>query len=790
MTAKFINAIKRYLLCGLLCVCALVMPACGPKPQSKDCGCGCDCGPECVCQDSGDCDCGCQVTIGEYSQVKFYDELFGNARNYSADEFADPELYYRMLPVIHKDGTVPGGVNEANLRLLKELGYGGVVTNVSLTNDYLENEFAWEVFDEMIETAVETLGMRVWLYDEYYYPSGGARDKVLKDNPEWQAQGLSVKTLPAKAGASVQLSTPKSHTLVSAAAYKGSSMKDIDLGTKREAAVSGNGQATFTNDTGDSYLLVCLYSKNWYEGTHPQYNIMESRRFIDLLRPEPVQKFLNVTYDKYKEHVGKYFNNGIESFFFDEPAMPGTYFNESSPLNILDVPDATLERLDTVNYSGVLGAQFQKDWGYDMQPYLPYLYHGGNAINTGDEALRFRWHYNSTIARLVAENYFGQIGSWCAANNINSSGHMLAEETLASCAILSGNMIRNYSRMQIPGIDMLHGEPGPVISQSNVMKTASSAAEFDGKQRVFCEVSDWGTPNSDWNARIAAVAVQYAAGINTFVSYYEPLSSNKEGNRLFTDATARMGYMLDGGISEKSVAVYYPMEGIYATTTNASSINVFNTSVSALSNNYLNLTRSLFTNQIDYLLVDADNVLRAEISDGALVTPAGQRFTTFIVPQTLAIKSGVMEKIKAMADAGVRVVFQNDNILCESASGQSAMDSLFSDIRRISGVSVISGNTDVINYVKGLKDSCYVKVTDNNVIAVKHQNKDNSVYFLTNTKSTPLSFTVLMSESNKTYRLWNATDGTVTELSATQNGDWAEAVLILPAYNSVFITAA
>ena len=67
-----------------------------------------------------------------------------------------------------------GKVNYIKSRIdkLKRLGYGGVVMNVDYKG-YLKNPNDFELFFECARYAKQN-GLRVWIYDEQYYPSGGA----------------------------------------------------------------------------------------------------------------------------------------------------------------------------------------------------------------------------------------------------------------------------------------------------------------------------------------------------------------------------------------------------------------------------------------------------------------------------------------------------------------------------------------------------------------------------------------------------------------------------------------
>lgn len=726
--------------------------------------------------------------VGEYNKITFYDKLFGNERKYSESEFFDPAVEYRLLPVLNEDASKPKGASIANLEKLKKYGYGGVVTNVGWTDDYLFNDTAWELLEEAVAYAVEDLGLRVWLYDEYAYPSGGARNLVLKDNPEWQAQGVAQKSFVVPAGVTQKVTCPEEHTLLAAYAYPGGALASVSVSSALACRREADGTAIFVNDTGKECVMICLYKKNWYEGTHPQWNIMESRRYIDVMNPAPVGKFIDVTYEAYKKHLGKYFNNGIESFFYDEPALPGIYKSRCSVLNVLDEPNENLEILDTYNYSPVISEYFLERWGYDMTPYLPYLYKSGSEVNESAEAMRFRLHYNTCVSELFAENYFGQIADWCGANNINASGHLLGEESPMLCTVYSGNIMRDYAQVQIPGVDFLYGDPEAGASNANVLKTCSSSAQFYGKSRVFCEVSDWGVPNEDWDARICTVALQYACGVNTFVSYYEPFNYDEETNRKFADTTARIGYMLGGGIGEKDVAVYYPSEGFFAAAAIDTTGFWANSMADVIASNYTSLAYSLLKNQIDYENLDAEMIRECKIENGKLVTPAGETFSALVVPKTYAMYSDVLDKILLAAENGVKIYLQDgEGWLCEDKDKQTAFDSAFGALKENGNTTVQASVSKLVSDIEGY---AFLSADSEDIVACKQKNADNSVYLFCNTAAETRNVTLKLSDEKAEFRLWHPSDGAVEEIEPVSSSDgWSTFRLSLSKYECVLITA-
>jgi hypothetical protein len=96
---------------------------------------------------------------------------------------------------------------EARLNDLADKGYGGIVTNVLHNNNYLHDKEAWELFRHSLKYAVQKHNMKVWLYDEKGYPSGGAGGLTLKDNPQYECKALVM--IKKEVTASEQISAVK-----------------------------------------------------------------------------------------------------------------------------------------------------------------------------------------------------------------------------------------------------------------------------------------------------------------------------------------------------------------------------------------------------------------------------------------------------------------------------------------------------------------------------------------------------------------------------------------------------
>ena len=235
--------------------------------------------------------CGCFAlsalsACGGGSSSESYSESSSNSSETPNDDkklsetlFENPSLDDRPMVMMHSASS--GLVDDVYNR-----GYGGIVTNVSWSNDYLQNDRAFSALSSVVKHAVDK-GMHVWLYDEYGYPSGTAYGQTLNGNPEYEALGLVPQYKSIPAGASGKIDLLHGHTkIVSAFIYDGKSQLDMNLasGIDVSAMISDDGSSvTYNNRTSDNKVLVAYMSKPWYENTHSMENWYAQQRYINML---------------------------------------------------------------------------------------------------------------------------------------------------------------------------------------------------------------------------------------------------------------------------------------------------------------------------------------------------------------------------------------------------------------------------------------------------------------------------------------------------------------------------
>ena len=700
----------------------------------------------------------------------------------SASLWEDPSLDDRPMVMMHSVAT-------ALVDDVYERGYGGIVTNVGWDTNYLQNERAFATLTSGVKRAVDK-GMHVWIYDEYGYPSGTAYGLTLKDNPEYEALGLVFSCEAVPAGATKTIDLLYGHKqIVAAYVYEGRSKETIDLSSAQNVSSyisSDKTSVSYTNRTASDKVLVAYMSKRWYENTHSMENWYVQQRYINLLDAEPVQKFISITHAKYYEKLGQYFGNGIQAFFTDEPALQGNYF-EISERNrqVLDEPDPNIPVVECLNYSETLFEKFNAAYGYDLKPYLGYLYNDDGSV----KAKQVRIDFYALTGELFRSNYLEPIQEWCADKGVASSGHLLLEEELYQNPWFAGNMLQLLGTMGIPGTDLLYSEPlGAMNAACVTSKFAASAAEYTGKSTTFAEISGaFDGTKGDVYDQINAVGAQICMGVNTYSSYYyQGGNHTKEEDILFSTALGRMRYMTTGVTHQAKTAVYYPYEGASAETLPTTNLWVAAEGAQAISTGFRRLCRTLVGKQVDYDLVDHINLGKCAVKDGKLVAPNGEEYTSLVIPYTTALYSDTVLKLIEAANAGVQIVLiGTDEIACET--GRDSIAARWGEVLdRAEYATSENGAANILR--KG--GHTYVTLSDayaENIFTSKRENSNYSVFTFVNAYGEDKTYEIQLCADGKNIKYYNSLTGAVTEITdAAFESGAAKFTFTLPANTTGF----
>ena len=548
---------------------------------------------------------------------------------------ASAPMESRILKIIHSWPDDPAA-QDGLIRTLSDQGFGGVVCNVSFT-DYLESEPRWTAFGRAVREA-KKVGFSLWLYDEKGYPSAAAGGMVLRDHPEWQARGLLIADEEGE-DSPIQLTLPPGRPFLVAGwpIHQG----EIDLrGMTNLAAEVREGKLSWQPPAG-RWRVLAITENALFEGTHVSVSLGDHIPYPNLLERAPVARFLEVTHQRYAQHLGEDLSQWFVSTFTDEPSLM-SLFLKRMPYRVLP-------------WAPSLPAEFRKRRGYALEPLVPAL-----IAEAGPEGRRTRYDFWKTIGELVSENYFGQIQDWCIHHQIRSGGHLLMEENPVNQVALYGDFFSCLRRMSAPGIDCLTSLPAQVPWY--IARLAGSAADLEGRAVTMCETSDFsqryrpsGDPRPVRNVTPAEIRGTcnrlIVNGIVTINSYYSFAGLSDAEVRGVNEWVGRCSSALKGGCQVADVAVLYPTESLWPRFRPSRYYTSDAPAAARIENIYHDTIEALFTGGRDFTFVDARAVAEAKAESGVLVNGA-LRWRVVILPGTDTLPLAAWEKLGRFVDGG------------------------------------------------------------------------------------------------------------------------------------------
>ncbi len=547
--------------------------------------------------------------------------------------FASPANAHRMNWVAYGfNNTYP-----AQVESLLGQGYGGIVSNVNFNQQYLKDESEFTLLRDTYLYGKQN-DMTLWIYDEYQWPSGLAYGQVLDTDASWRATGIE----------HFQLALDK-------AKYTYTPREGIDLEIKLATVRSAgktwtpeaNGASLSFDLTGEisGECLLDIYVLRYTDDHEQDRTDFTTLHHVDLLRPEAVARFIELTHKHYKDSFGEDFSM-VEAFFTDEPGL------------------GNRDMENYIVWTEGLEDKFKQKYGYELQ--LPLLFEGRD-----EDAQRMRIHYYSLVASLFKASYIDQISAWCEANGTASSGHLLFEENMNDhVEIYGGDFMQIIGGMTIPGADTLWVHPNQLLSECNIgnhlgIRFVASAARNAGKQDVMLEYNPSAAPTDDFRNDKMGASIGGATLTRLFGStIYNVINPQYDYtydqiNQLNT-YVGRMNTILDGTVEAGDLAIFYPIATIQALH-NAddvhSSAQGENTAAVELNRNYSQLCLDLLQRQVLYTIIDDQSICAATVTDDGRLAIGNGSYRTLVLAYGEYISAGAAEKLAQFKQAGGNVVF-------------------------------------------------------------------------------------------------------------------------------------
>ncbi len=703
-------------------------------------------------------------------------DIYAAARRPEPDRalFARPGAAFRGAPFWSWNGRLERQRLLGQLDDLAAMGMGGahIHSRTGLETPYLGEEFIGHVRASVAHAKAK--GLLTWLYDEDRWPSGFAgglatadpanRLRYLLFTPRSYAQDPG--SLPGPSSRAERWRTGQGRLMARyALAFAAGRLASCRVLADGEPVPAGS-EAWY------AYLEVCPPT-SWYNHQGP----------LDVLNPPAVARFIETTHEVYARAVGEEFGKSIPAIFTDEPLFTGK-----------TAPNAWDDRADQfLPWTDDLAATLRDAHGLDILPVIPALFFDGIA---GTERIRWCWHDH--VAERFRQAYSEPIAAWCAAHGIMMTGHLESEESLASQTARSGECMRFYQPMQLPGIDMLCD----AIELSTAMQ-ARSVARQEGRAGVMSElygVTNW---DFDFTGHKRQGDWQAALGVTLRVHHLAWYSMAGEAKRdypaaidghspwfreypLIEDHFARLNTCLTRGRARARVAIVHPLESVWLRwgqgDANAPRRQAHEERFQAL-------IRWLLHGLIDADFI-AESILSrqgASVIDGRLRVGACT-YDAVLVPGLDTIRATTLDLIERLPAERVAFLGQVPELVDARPSPRAIA---------APGVRLPCERVPVLEWLEGLRE---VRVRSHGLSDLLHQLREDGearwLFVCRTDRSSPAPLpwerpdapaAVVEMRGRWRCECWDTLSGTVRELPVEERDGWSGVVWDAPAAGSILL---
>lgn len=546
------------------------------------------------------------------------------------EQFADPPAAYRPAPLYTWNGDMQEDELARQLDEFKAGGFGGVFVHPrpGLITPYLSDR--WLEMWRFTADESAKRGMVTYIYDENSYPSGFAGGHVPDQIPGSGQVSLRRQEINADQLNTLEL-TSKTVALYQTVNKANGDYKRVELS---EIAEGKTVSATDLKLEPGDYIHYVEH----YPGPSPWYG---GKTFVDLMRPDVSQRFLNLTFGAYDSALSDLYGKTVLASFTDEPQVAGAW-------------------------SSAIPPAFEARWGYDILDHLPSIH-----SDAGDWR-KVRHDYSATILELFMTNFAEPYFKACEERAIALTGHVWEH----GWPHLDHNPdIMNFYRwQQWPGIDCLMNEynegANAQFGNYRANKELDSIANQFGRTRRLCETYGAG----GWDLRLEDVKRigdhLFAGGVNLMnphLSYYTIMGARKRDHpqsfsyhQPFWDAFhipmdyfGRLSWALSAGEAHNPVLIIEPTVTMWMYNWSGSQGEKLN----RLGSEFQSFITELGAKQIAFDLGSEPVMAEAAKTQGKQLVVGQCAYDAVILPPGLeALESSTVDLLNAFAANGGTII--------------------------------------------------------------------------------------------------------------------------------------
>ena len=688
-----------------------------------------------------------------------------------AKDFQTMPISMRPSPLwFWNNSTVEHEELRKQMQGFKQAGYGGLGIlpfGRDFKPEYLTEAY-FKAYQVCMEEA-ERLGMRLCIYDEYGFPSGTAGDvngdgfgRFKHRYPDFTNKRLDKTEYIPLPNKPFNITITDKH-LMAAVAMDTVSLERINL---KEYAKNGGLSWNVPDGAWKIMLFNCVNAGN---------------SIVDYLDPYAADLYIGMTHDEYYNRFSKYFGTVVEGTFFDEPTM---YY------------------ADGRTWTPELNKKFKEIHNFDPDLYYPALWY-----DIGEETEEARNYLFGFRSHLFAEGYIKKVNDWSVRHGIHATGHLDQEEIL-NCVSTSGDLMKSFKYLGIPGIDKIGGNR----PAERFYKIISSAAYNWDKSLVMSE-SYGAMGNISWQEIFGIAMDQYAKGINVLiphatwyntenVTYLPELSLRNpiyaDSLNVFNEYLTRLNVLMRNEARwTGDIAVLYPIHTMQGDHYLDGALGYYEGGVEIPYLDYTTVSTNLFDSLgYDHLYI------HPEILDEKCIIEKGKlklqneiqynSFNTLIIPSSKTLSLSNLEKIKQLANAGGTILFTTQ--LPSKATKQkenSKVKSIMQELTAMNNVHFVQ-DPSVENLQKILSkyaDKQALHFTQNPVRNVRKVLDKKNIWFFANPDSNNDKQTEFILNGKFNLEVWNPHTGLISQnqIQVQHKKGKTHVKMNLPSSQSLFI---
>jgi alpha-L-rhamnosidase/F5/8 type C domain len=447
------------------------------------------------------------------------------------------------------------------------------------------------------------------------------------------------------------------------------------------------------------------------------------------------------------------------------------------------------------NWTDEMIAEFSKRRGYDMHPWMPVL--TGRVVESADASDRFLWDFRRTLADLMVENHYDQIGE---SLHERGMGRYTESHEAGRALIADGMEVKRNA--DIPMSAMWTQRPGVNAEQYGFnadIRESASVAHIYGQNLVAAEsltANSTGGTAWAWSPETLKPTAdkELAMGLNRFVihtSVHQPVSDKVPGLGLgpygqwftrhetwaelaqpWVTYLARSSYLLQQGKFVADVIYFYGEDS------NVTAL--FASKAPEVPAGY------------NFDFVNADALLhRLSVADGRLVTPSGMSYRVLALdPNSQHMSLPVLRKIRELVQAGAMVAgpkpVDSPSLSDDQAEFRTIADQLWGP--GIGNGKVYPGQTEALADMQVAPDFEYTKpLAGTNLLCVHRKLADGEVYWINNRSDRAESVDATFRIQGKAAEIWHADTGKMEPASYRIASGRTTVPLRLDPYDAVFV---